>query len=71
MLKSWLCNVDSKVGINRWVINYAPLLEAVFRKPHNRPVGIYIKLKGKWVYSYRALYKEGNTVDFMLSEHRD
>ena len=31
----------------------------------------YIKVKGKWVYLYRAVDKEGNTVDFMLSEHRD
>jgi putative transposase len=26
--------------INRWVIKYAHLLEAVFRRPHKRPVGI-------------------------------
>jgi len=27
-------------------------------------------IKGKWVYLYRAVDKEGNTVDFMLSEQR-
>ena len=26
---------------------------------------------GKWVYLYRAVDKEGNTIDFMLSETRD
>jgi len=31
----------------------------------------YIKVKGKWVYLYRAVDKFGDTVDFMLSEHRD
>ena len=31
----------------------------------------YIKLKGIGVYLYRSVDKEGNTVDFMLSEHRD
>ena len=31
----------------------------------------YIKLKGKWVYFYRAIDKFGKTVDFMLSERRD
>jgi putative transposase len=31
----------------------------------------YIKVKGQWVYLYRAVDKEGQTVDFMLSEKRD
>ena len=31
----------------------------------------YIKVKGKWVYLYRAVDKEGKTVDLMLSEKRD
>jgi len=64
--------------INRWVIDYAPLLEESFRKRHKRPVGIswrmdetYIKVKGEWVYLYRAVDKEGKTIDFMLSEKRD
>jgi len=43
--------------INRWVIHYAPQLEASFRKRCKRPVGTswrmdetYIKVKGNWVY---------------------
>jgi putative transposase len=31
----------------------------------------YIKVKGKWVYLYRAVDSHGDTLDFMLSEHRD
>ncbi len=31
----------------------------------------YIKLNGKWVYLYRAVDKEGNTIDFLLSAKRD
>ena len=31
----------------------------------------YIKVNGKWVYLYRAVDKEGKTIDFMLSERRD
>jgi putative transposase len=31
----------------------------------------YIKLNGKWVYLYRAVDKEGNTIDFLLRAKRD
>ena len=31
----------------------------------------YIKVKGVWTYLYRAVDKEGNTIDFMLSKKRD
>lgn len=64
--------------INRWVLEYAPQLEETFRKRYKRPVGISwrmdetdIKVKGQWVYLYRAVDKEGKTVDFLLSEKRD
>lgn len=64
--------------INRWVIEYAPLLEDEFRKQSKRKTGsswrmdeTYIKTKGKWCYFYRAVDKEGKTIDFMLSKNRD
>ena len=31
----------------------------------------HIKVKGQWVYLYRAVDNEGQTVDFYLNEHRD
>ena len=31
----------------------------------------YVKVKGKWVYLYRALDKYGNTIDFYLSSTRN
>jgi putative transposase len=64
--------------INRWVIHYAPLLEEKFRKNYKRKVGsswrmdeTYIKIKGVWQYLYRAVDKDGNTIDFMLAKNRN
>ena len=64
-------------SINRWAIRFLPLLEKVFRK-HKRPVGsswrmdeTYIKVKDAWKYLYRAVDKEGKTVDFLLTARRD
>ena len=64
-------------SINRWAIRFLPLLEKVFRK-HKRPVGgrwrmdeTYIKVKGAWKYLYRAVDKEGQTIDFLLTTKRD
>lgn len=64
--------------INRWVIKYAPELEAEFRQRAKNPTNsswrmdeTYIKVKGKWHYLYRAVDKAGKTIDFMLSEKRD
>jgi transposase, IS6 family len=31
----------------------------------------YIKVRGRWACLYRAVDKQGLTVDFLLSEHRD
>lgn len=64
--------------INRWVIKYAPDLERKFRKCRKKPTGsswrmdeTYVKVKGAWHYLYRAVDKNGNTIDFMLSKKRD
>jgi transposase-like protein len=63
--------------IQRWVIKYSPLLEEAFHR-RKRPVWIswrmdetYIKVKGQWRYLYRAVDKYGQTIDFLLTEHRD
>ena len=54
-----------------------PLIEKVARK-HKCPVGgswrmdeTYIKVKGAWRYLYRAVDKQGKTVDFLLTAKRD
>lgn len=68
-------NVDHAT-IQRWVFKFSPLMETEFRK-RKRPVGkswrmdeTYIKVKGEWKYLYRAVDKDGNTVDFLLTKRR-
>ena len=63
--------------IQRWVVKYSPLLEEAFHR-RKRSVWIswrmdetYIKVKGQWYYLYRAVDKYGQTIDFLLTEHRD
>jgi putative transposase len=63
--------------LNRWVIKYAPEVEKQFRR-QQRPVGkswrmdeTYVRVKGEWKYLYRAVDREGQTVDFLLTPHRD
>jgi transposase-like protein len=63
--------------ILRWVQRYVPEFEKRWNK-YSRPVGgswrcdeTYIKVKGGWTYLYRAVDKQGRTVDFLLSERRD
>ena len=63
--------------IQRWVVKYSPLLEEAFHR-RKRSVWLswrmdetYIKVKGQWYYLYRAVDKTGQTIDFLLTEHRD
>ena len=65
-------------NIYRWIRKFTPQLEAAFRKGGKCPVGkswrmdeTYIKVKGQWKYLYRAVDKAGQTIDFLLTAHRD
>ena len=64
-------------SIQRWVVKFAPMLEEKFRK-RKKTVGkrwrmdeTYIKAKGQWMYLYRAVDKNGHTIDFLLTRQRD
>lgn len=63
--------------LNRWVVKYTPQVVQAFVR-RKRSVGAswrmdetYVKVKGKWKYLYRAVDKEGQTIDFLLTAHRD
>src|SRR6267143_5576944 len=63
--------------IHRWVSKYSPQLEEAFHR-RKRPVWVSwrmdetsMKVKSPWRSRYRAVDKHGQTIDFLLTEHRD
>ena len=67
----------SHTTIMRWVHQYGPELDKRIRR-HLKQTNdswrvdeTYIKVKGQWMYLYRAVDSEGNTIDFYLSKTRD
>src|SRR3984893_17054042 len=65
------------VTVWRWVQRYAPEMGRRLRsrlRPTNdswRVGETYIRVKGKWVYLYRAVDSSGATIDFLPSTKRD
>ena len=62
----------------RWIQRYAPEIEKRLRWYYKPTLGYswqvdetYVKVKGQWCYLYRAIDKQGNTVDFYLSKTRN
>ncbi|MDO9714746.1 DDE-type integrase/transposase/recombinase, partial [Paracraurococcus lichenis] len=68
-------------AVRDWEAKLAPLLADELRRRRHGKGGAhgrhwhadetYIKVRGRWAYLYRAIDRDGNLVDTMLSEHRD
>jgi transposase-like protein len=63
--------------VHRWALKMLPVLASVLRR-RKLPVGpswrvdeTYVLVGGQWKYLYRAVDKLGQTVDFLLTAHRD
>ncbi|MEJ7608570.1 MAG: IS6 family transposase, partial [Bryobacteraceae bacterium] len=65
-------------AVRDWEERFAPLLAEHIRRKRKGKMGrrwyvdeTYVRVKGKWCYLYRAIDREGNLVDSMLSGTRD
>jgi transposase-like protein len=63
--------------VHRWVVRYSPELLERFNQ-RKRPVTgrwhideTYIKVRSRWMYLYRAIDSNGDTVEFWFSERRN
>jgi putative transposase len=63
--------------VHRWAVKMLPVPAKVFRS-RKRDVGrswrmdkTHIKVNGVWKYLYRAVDRQGETVDFLLTAKRD
>jgi putative transposase len=63
--------------IHRWIIRYSPELLDRFNSRKRTVTGkwhideTYIKVRGRWMYLYRAIDSNGDTVEFWFSERRN
>jgi transposase-like protein len=63
--------------IHRWVVRYSPELLKRFNVRKRAVTGkwhvdeTYIKVRGRWMYLYRAIDSNGDTVEFWFSERRN
>ncbi|GEO19331.1 IS6 family transposase [Microvirga aerophila] len=63
--------------IHRWVVRYSPELLKRFNARKRAVTGkwhvdeTYITVRGRWMYLYRAIDSNGDTVEFWFSERRN
>jgi len=73
--------VFSQEAVRDWEAKLAPVLSSELRQRRRGKGGAgrrswhvdetYLKVRGRWCYLYRAIDRNGDLVDTMLSEHRD
>jgi transposase-like protein len=73
--------VFSHEAVREWEARLAPVLAGELRQRRRRKSGAgrrswhldetHLKVRGRWCYLYRAIDRNGDLVDTMLSEHRD
>lgn len=63
--------------LHRWILRVTPIFNTIALR-YKKPVQqfwhrdeTYIKIKGQWYYLYRAVNRQGKTVDFLLTKRRD
>ena len=63
--------------IHRWIVRYSPELLEQFNRRKRAVTGrwhmdeTYIKVRGRWMYLYRAVDSNRDTVEFWFSEKRN
>ena len=63
--------------VHRWIIHFSPKLLERFNRRKRAVTGkwhvddTYIKVRGRWMYLYRAIDSVGDTVEFFFSKSRD
>ena len=70
--------IVSHETIRLWEFRFAPLVSTKLRARRRGKSGhswyldeTYVKVSGRWCYLYRAIDRDGNLLDSMLSEKRD
>ncbi len=73
--------IFSHEAVRDWEAKLAPVLAQEFRRRRHGKGGArgrhwhvdetYLRVRGRWAYLYRAIDRDGNLADTMLSEHRD
>ncbi len=64
-------------SVHRWVLHFGPKLLERFNRTKRQVTRkwnvdeTYIKIKGEWMYLYRAIDSNGDTVEFYFSKDRD